>query len=234
MQEITPLISKKEQLIIDNQIEIDWLKQQIQQKKKMLAIQDINKAKIENLTDEEVNEELQTYSNQLADIRMRMDIMTQFNQSKIRINEALEDGHFTLDTFYPPQLLDDVQQQKRDQMEKLIKQRDNLVLDVINIQKQLKELQIKTAKLQANIVESHQANKQLMETFEKAKTESKKASKPTSGPYGTSFPEGIISDKISVSSSQFTSEKSVEKINEIKNRLEIAKNVLIVGDHTGK
>ncbi|CAO3612119.1 unnamed protein product [Cunninghamella blakesleeana] len=229
MQNEISLISKKEQQIIDNQIEIDWLKQQIQQKKKMLATHTDSTTTvaetIKNLTDEQVNEEISTFTDRLAEIRIRMDIMTQFNLNKIRIKEVLENGHFTLDTLYPLNLLDDIQQSKRDQMELLIKERDDLIMEVMAIQQQLKDIQIKTARLQAHIVEGHQENKSLMEIFERVKLESKKPSNSTS--YSGPFPESILSDKMSVSSSQFTNDRSIEKLNEIKNRLEIARNVLM-------
>lgn len=100
-QALTSLLSKKEQHILDNQMEINWLKRQIEQRKQDYEAYATIKKNVEELGDDQVQEQLEYYLQQVEALRVNMDIMGQFNLSKDRIGMNLDDNHYSLEAQYP-------------------------------------------------------------------------------------------------------------------------------------
>ncbi|KAI8077869.1 uncharacterized protein BX664DRAFT_45377 [Halteromyces radiatus] len=216
----TSILSKKEQHILDNQLEIDWLKRQIEQRKQRdLGTYSAIKEKIQNMTDEQVQEKLRAYPEHVAAIRVRMDIMAQYNLSKDRISENLDDSHYILDSLYPRDTLtDEPSDLLKLQVQDLVVYRDKLVVEKMQLLEQLNEIQNRLTYLSAQAIVKYQENGQLVMNLDRVKQQAVLEQQQI---------ENGTPAQGSVTSSQPTQERAIEKLHDIKNRLEIAKNVLM-------
>ncbi|ORZ21639.1 hypothetical protein BCR42DRAFT_196555 [Absidia repens] len=219
MEEATSLLSKKEQLILDNQMEIAWLERQIEQRKQDYESFATMKRTVEEFNDDQIEEQVQHCLERVDSLRVSMDIMTQFNLSKDRMGINLDDNHYSVAAQYP-QHNDDFRNTEALQIQGFLMKRDKLVVEEMQLLDQLANIQKQVAHLHSQTITKYQENQQLWTRLgtTQQRVERQAAQEP------------LIQSQAqaqSVSSSQHTTEKAIEKLHDVLNRLEIAKNVLI-------
>ncbi|SAL95295.1 hypothetical protein [Absidia glauca] len=223
METSPPLLSKKEQHILDSQMEIEWLQRQIEQRKQGFDSFAANKENVAQLTDKQVLDELAIYSEKVEHTRVDMDIMSQYNLCKDRIVTNVDDNHYTLNALYPhlkPQSYG-FDSEKIQQIQSLVMQRDKLAVEEMQLLEELDNIENQTMRLHTQIIEHHQDNQQLGADLATAKEQQQQEQRqePASQWRNT--------ETASVVSSQATGDFNVDKLRDIQNRLETSKNILM-------
>ncbi|KAI8341156.1 hypothetical protein BC941DRAFT_467208 [Chlamydoabsidia padenii] len=223
MDTSSSLLSKKEQRLLDGHLEIDWLKRQIEQRRQGCVSFSAIKEKVAQLTDDQIQDQLQTYPEQVEVSRVQMDIMSQYNLSKERIMTNLDDSHYTLDALYPhlkarlPEFNGEITQK----IQELVMQRDKLAVEQMQLLEELNNIQNKTTRLHSQIIGHHQENQLLGTELKTAKQQRDQRYQEQQEP------QGWISTQVSLTSSQGTNDYNIDKLHEEENRLETAKNILM-------
>ncbi|KAF7728423.1 hypothetical protein EC973_006101 [Apophysomyces ossiformis] len=209
-------LTKKERQVLDSQREIDWLQRKIQQYEQALASpsspslpSSSSSSLRSSLPDIPTEEDLLHYKSRVDGLRNQLDVIAQFNLSKDCMTRNLDASHFARCALYPIDA-DYNQLQRSQQVEDAIHERDALVTEFMQQLDQLQKLKIKLANTQRQITETHLENRQLMISLQQTN-------------------EGDMNDRtssVSLTSSQ-DPDGLAERVHEMRDRLEIARNVLI-------
>ncbi|KAI8062707.1 hypothetical protein BC940DRAFT_308171 [Gongronella butleri] len=214
----TKVLTAKEMQIVNNQVEIEWLKTQIAARRQALeSTASVNGFPLGNLTDEQVQVELEQYSQTIGRRRAQMDLLTQFNQTKDTLSRSLDKSHLTLQALFPDEPLSegDAMSMKKRQTEQLILERDKLVVQANQLLDQLNDVTQEITDIRHKINDVRLTSRQITEELEKVR---RMLVDPTMG--------NSVADTMSVSSTQ-TNERTKEKLRDAKNRLEITRNILL-------
>ncbi|KAG0172244.1 hypothetical protein DFQ28_001506 [Apophysomyces sp. BC1034] len=199
-------LTKKERQVLDSQREIDWLKRQIQQYEYAL---DAPSDTSQTVPDTPSEEDLLRYKERVDGLRNQLDVIAQFNLSKDCMTRNLDASHFTRCALYPIDA--DYNQLKRSQqVEDAVNERDQLVIEFMQLLDQLQKVKIKLAHTQRQITETHLENRELTQSLRQLN-------------------EDELNDRtsaVSLTSSQ-DADGLADRMHEMRDRLEIARNVLI-------
>ncbi|ORX48257.1 hypothetical protein DM01DRAFT_1338724 [Hesseltinella vesiculosa] len=214
MEAKSSVITPKESKILASQLEIEWLETQILQRK--LALQTPpNNDDVTMLTDEDILQQQQAYSSHLEDLRSKADAMTQFNVTKDMIAKGLERSSYALRALYPVQdtSTGDALSMKLRQAEDMILERDKLVVQINQLLEELRNVDTESENLSYETSELRKQNRDLVCEFEQLQD--------------SMDPLKLTTDYGSVTSSQPV-ERTKDKLLDMKNRLEISRNILLV------
>ncbi|CAO3590101.1 unnamed protein product [Absidia cylindrospora] len=136
----------------------------------------------------------------------------QFSKDQIGIN--LDDNHYSVEALYP-QHKDDFRDAEALQIQDFLVKRDKLVVEEMQLLDQLDKVQNKVAQLHSQTIRKYQENQQLWMSLEaiQQRVERQAAQQP-----------------VAQSQSQahsVSTQYSTERLHDVLNRLEIAKNVLM-------
>ncbi|KAI8388633.1 uncharacterized protein BYT42DRAFT_611655 [Radiomyces spectabilis] len=202
------ILSEKEQLVLDSEREIDWLKRQLQRYENVAEAKSLEHD-VRRLTLDEVTENLERYKERLNTLRTQLDVITQFNLGKDALTRSLDGSHQVLSALYPPDSAPDTLKQAG-LVEKQIEERDELLVRFMQTFESLREVKANLVNTQRQIIECHRANRQLMASIEEQNVSQSEIIVDMHDDLAAENPEALT-----------------ERIREMQNRFEIARNVLI-------
>ncbi|KAI9254453.1 hypothetical protein BDA99DRAFT_518447 [Phascolomyces articulosus] len=209
------LLTPKEKQVLDSQREIDWLKRQIQQYEQALepAPEMETMLSAGRLEDLENLDPIESNKDVIDELREKLDVMTQFNLSKDALTEAIDATHNVLKSLYPGQVDHDSFERSR-AVKIIIEERDNLTSLFLTGLEQLRKVKNELAQTQARIIESHQENRELVQSIRDIKEQ-----------IAQDLDEQRSRDERDIMDSQISDQ--TDRISDYKYRLEIARNVLM-------
>ncbi|KAI7849427.1 hypothetical protein BDC45DRAFT_540148 [Circinella umbellata] len=213
------LLTPKEKQVLDSQREIDWLKRQIEQYEQALEPTpepDTMLSTVRDILDDEEHsnpvDTIEKHKDVIDELREKLDVMTQFNLSKNSLTQAIDASHNVLKALYPGNVDHDSFERSREIKIK-INERDELTSLFLKGFEQLRKVKTELTQTQAKIIESHQENRELVQSIQDAKNEAL-----------LEF-ERQANDERDIMASQVTDRS--ERLSDHQHRLEIARNVLM-------
>lgn len=160
------VLSSKEKQVLDSQRELLWLKRQIHQ------YEEEDKAEKAVIPEEasraDIIDTMPLYRAHINEMRGELDILTQYNNSKETLLEALNESHYAIKALYPERS-DHHDMEIKKLTQDLIDQRDELVLQFFLVQKELEARKNELTKLQHQVLQQHETNRGHMEKIKELK-----------------------------------------------------------------
>ncbi|KAI8997720.1 hypothetical protein BDB01DRAFT_714207 [Pilobolus umbonatus] len=161
-------LTNKEKKIVDSEREILWLKRQIEQYETE-STPDKDDIHIPAVaTSEHVEESVNIYRTHINSVRLQLDILSQFNLTKDELTKNIDYQHFTVESLYPKQSAfsdtDRIQW-----IQDKIKERDELVVEFMNILNDLNQKKLQLNNVQKSIIDQHIVNREIVTRINESK-----------------------------------------------------------------
>ncbi|KAL1928453.1 hypothetical protein VTP01DRAFT_2809 [Rhizomucor pusillus] len=205
------LLSVKENQVLASQREIDWLERQIDRLQTALESSPLAEPPSTSGDDaQEIRDQIQARKEAIDDMRTQLEVTTQFNLSKESMLRVIDSSFHTLKSLYPEESDHDTMERHR-RIREQIEVRDDIVVSIMQLLRSLRKTKNHLAQVQTKVIEHHQENRQLMKAIEEAKQQAL-----------DELTDADITDTTTQGSQGGT-----ERIHELQDRFEIARNVLI-------
>ncbi|KAI8058940.1 uncharacterized protein B0P05DRAFT_559130 [Gilbertella persicaria] len=176
------LLTNKEKDLLATFREQLWLKRQIEQ----LEQDQTTDKELEELTippeatDQHVEESIAEYKRHIDSLRTNLDMLYQFNKSKELVQEKIYTQHYTTNVLYP-EPSDHQQTELNRQTQDKLKERDDLVIELVMLIRELNQINKKLDEIHRRIMAQHIKNKELQMKLKEQRMEHVSAKEQLAG-----------------------------------------------------